>query len=91
MSSIYFAFKYTYLKVQSTNYFGTDVVNFVRSKLIEKFKTSLADSLSENRNGHIGKLRTYSLFKHRLWRTILKYITDKEVRRCFTNLRISCH
>ena len=65
MSSIYFVFKYR--KVQPKNYFGNDV-NFVRSKLIEKYKTSWADSLSENRNGHIGKLRTYPLFKHRLCR-----------------------
>ena len=68
------------------------MVNFVRSKLIEKYKTSWADSLSENRNGHIGKLRKYSLYKHRLCREpYLKYINDKEERRCYTHLRISCH
>ena len=55
------------------------MVNFVRSKLIEKYKTSWAGSLSENRNGHIGKLRTYSLYKHRLCREpYLKYIKKKE-------------
>ena len=68
------------------------MVNFVRSKVIEKYKTNWADSLLENRNGHTGKLRTYSLYKHRLCREpYLKYIKDKEERRCYTHLRISCH
>ena len=36
MSIIHFAFKY--LKVQPNNYFGTDLVTIVRSKLIENIR-----------------------------------------------------
>ena len=69
-----------------------NVVNVIRSKQIGKYKTNWADPLSENRNGHIGKLCTYPLFKHRLCREpYLKYFKDKGVRSCFKNLSISGH
>ena len=60
MSTMYLFFN---IMRYSQKYFRIDVVNIVRSKLIEKYKTNSADSLSENRNGHIGKLLTYALFK----------------------------
>ena len=84
VSSVHHCFKY--LDISEADFSNKKLVNFVKVKLVNMYKTNWCLNISCTG----GQLRTYSLFKHRFCREqYFRLIKDKDVRTFFTKFRIS--
>ena len=89
-SSTYFLLEYLNLPISCLQ--SSKLEKIVKQKLVEKYKQDWSTTISNCRSNNVGKLRTYALFKNRLCREpYLNVIKDKNIRKCFSNFRISSH
>ena len=80
--------------VSVDNIVAKSMAKKLKSRLIEIFDNQFtADLYNDNRNtGEGNKLRTYRNFKHKIYtENYLTVITDRNIRKNFTRLRISAH
>lgn len=90
LSSIYFILNY--LNIPKKLHTDKNLHLIVKKSLIKLYKARFMDTLKHSLNNDVGKLRTYAIFKQTFCReTYFNVLKDKNVRICFTNLRISSH
>ena len=80
------------LKVANTMVYQKKFSTIIKSKLINRFKENITNTLMKCTENKEGKLRTYAIFKTIFQKEkYLSVIQDVSIRKCFMSFRISSH